>query len=68
MRLGMWLLGNRWYAWVCAQRGLDPVATYAELTVRYEAPKLKRPFNLDARRAAGFSDAELTACRQTEFL
>lgn len=54
-------IGNRWYGWVCAQRGLDPVATYAELVVKYEAPKLKRPFNLDARRAAGFSDAELSA-------
>lgn len=54
-------VGNRWYGWVCLQRGLDPVSTYAELTVRYQAPKLKRPFNLDARRAAGFSDAELIA-------
>lgn len=53
--------GNRWYAWVCAQRGLEPVSTYAELTVKYQAPKLKKPFNLDARRAAGFSDAELSA-------
>jgi uncharacterized ferritin-like protein (DUF455 family) len=54
-------IGNRWYGWVCAQRGLDPVATYAELTVKYQAPRLKKPFNLDARRAAGFSDAELIA-------
>lgn len=54
-------IGNRWYGWLCAQRGLDPVRTYAELTVKYEAPKLKRPFNLDARREAGFSDAELIA-------
>lgn len=53
--------GNRWYGWLCAQRGLDPVATYAELTVKYQAPRLKKPFNLDARRAAGFSDAELIA-------
>lgn len=53
--------GNRWYAWACAQRGLDPVRTYAELTTRYQAPRLKRPFNLDARRAAGFSEAELHA-------
>ncbi len=53
--------GNRWYAWLCAQRGLDPVSTYADLTVKYQAPKLKKPFNLDARRAAGFSDAELSA-------
>ncbi|MDP1656685.1 MAG: ferritin-like domain-containing protein [Hylemonella sp.] len=59
--IGHVAIGNRWYGWLCAQRGLDPVATYAELTVKYEAPKLKKPFNLDARRAAGFSDAELTA-------
>ncbi len=59
--IGHVAIGNRWYGWLCAQRGLDLVRTYAELTVRYEAPKLKKPFNLDARRAAGFSDAELIA-------
>jgi uncharacterized ferritin-like protein (DUF455 family) len=59
--IGHVAVGNRWYSWLCAQRGIDPVATYAELTVRYEAPKLKKPFNLDARRAAGFTDAELSA-------
>ncbi|QBK06127.1 DUF455 family protein [Hylemonella gracilis] len=53
--------GNRWYAWACGQRDLDPLATYAELTTRYQAPRLKKPFNLDARRAAGFTDAELLA-------
>jgi uncharacterized ferritin-like protein (DUF455 family) len=53
--------GNRWYAWACAQRGLDPVVSYAELAVQYQAPRLKKPFNLDARRAAGFTDAELDA-------
>lgn len=51
--------GNHWYAWVCAQRGLDPLVTYAELTTRYQAPRLKQPFNLEARRAAGFTDTEL---------
>lgn len=59
--IGHVAIGNRWYGWLCEQRGLDPVTTYAELTTRYEAPKLKRPFNLDARRAAGFTDAELSA-------
>jgi uncharacterized ferritin-like protein (DUF455 family) len=53
--------GNRWYAYVCAQRGLDPLATYTELTATYQAPKLKRPFNLAARRAAGFREDELAA-------
>jgi uncharacterized ferritin-like protein (DUF455 family) len=59
--IGHVAVGNRWYGWLCAQRGLDPVATYAELTVKYDAPKLKKPFNLAARRAAGFSEAELIA-------
>lgn len=51
--------GNRWYAALCSQRGLDPVTTYAELAVQHSAPMLKGPFNLEARRAAGFTDTEL---------
>ena len=53
--------GNRWYKWLCAQRGLDHVAVYAELARRHHAPKLSAPFNLEARRAAGFDEAELAA-------
>ena len=56
--------GNRWYRFVCAQRGLEPVATYAELATRYQAPRLRAPFNLEARRAAGFDEAELAALQQ----
>ncbi len=53
--------GNRWYTWLCAQRALDPIATYATLARQYAAPALKGPFNLKARRAAGFTDSELMA-------
>lgn len=53
--------GNRWYRHLCAQRGLDPLATYAGLAERYRAPHLRGPFNLDARRAAGFAEDELAA-------
>ncbi len=53
--------GNRWYRFLCAQRGLDPITTYAELAERHHAPKLRAPFNLEARRAAGFDEAELAA-------
>ena len=53
--------GNRWYRHVCAQRGLDPLTTYARLALQHAAPVLKGPFNLSARRAAGFDDAELAA-------
>lgn len=52
-------IGNRWYRWLCERDGHDPVALYAELSVRHKAPLLRGPFNLDARRAAGFSDEEI---------
>ena len=54
-------IGNRWYAWACAQRGLDPLAHYAELAQRHRAPRPQPPFNLEARRSAGFSADELQA-------
>ncbi len=59
--IGHVAVGNHWYRWLCAQRGLDPLATYAELAERYAAPRPRGPFNLDARRAAGFDEAELAA-------
>jgi len=59
--IGHVAVGNRWYGWLCEQRQLDPVATYAELAVKHKAPQLRGPFNLDARRAAGFSEEELAA-------
>ena len=51
--------GNQWYGVLCIERGLDPVDTYAELALRYGAPRLRGPFNIEARRAAGFSEVEL---------
>ena len=52
-------IGNHWYRWLCEQRGLDPLSHYAELAKRYEAPKLRPPFNTEARKRAGFTDTEL---------
>ncbi|MFM2036570.1 MAG: hypothetical protein RL459_1835 [Pseudomonadota bacterium] len=52
-------IGNHWYQYLCKQNGLDPIAHYAALTERYRAPRLKPPFNLLARRKAGFSALEL---------
>ena len=59
--IGHVLIGNRWYAYLCARDGLDPVATYAALALRHRAPQPRGPFNLEARRAAGFEEAELDA-------
>jgi uncharacterized ferritin-like protein (DUF455 family) len=52
-------IGNRWYRYLCEQRGLEPRATYDILAARYRAPALKGPFNIEARRLAGFTEAEL---------
>ena len=54
-------IGNHWYRFLCKQRGLEPVATYARLAAAYGAPRIRGPLNLDARRQAGFDDAELSA-------
>lgn len=54
-------IGNKWYGRVCDERGLDPVTEFAELAQRFGAPRPRGPFNLDARRAAGFSEQELAA-------
>jgi uncharacterized ferritin-like protein (DUF455 family) len=51
--------GNRWYRYVCETRGLDPIQTYRQLIQQYDAPKLKSPYNLEARRLAGFDEEEL---------
>ena len=59
--IGHVLVGNRWYGYLCMERGLEPVSTYAALTRQYRAPRLRGPFNMPARQAAGFSDAELAA-------
>lgn len=59
--IGHVAVGNRWYGWLCRERGLDPVATYSVLARQYKAPAMRGPFNLEARRAAGFSQAELDA-------
>ncbi len=52
-------IGNHWYRWLCAREGLDPVAHYAVLVQRHDAPRLHPPFNRAAREQAGFSDDEL---------
>lgn len=57
--IGHVAIGNHWYRHLCTLQGLDPISTYARLAEAYGAPKLKGPFNLAARRAAGFDEAEL---------
>jgi uncharacterized ferritin-like protein (DUF455 family) len=64
--IGHVAIGNRWYRWLCAAAGLDPLATYDALAMRHGAPRLRGPLNLEARRAAGFTEAELDALRAAD--
>lgn len=52
-------VGTRWFRYLCNQRGLDPEETFATVVNEYMAGRLKGPFNLSARKLAGFSEPEL---------
>ena len=54
-------IGNHWYHWLCQREGLDSALFHAQAAGRYGGPSLKPPFNLAARRLAGFSQQELDA-------
>lgn len=57
--IGHVAIGNHWFNWLCAQRGLEPIATYESLAKQYNAPAMRKPLNIEARRKAGFTEAEL---------
>jgi uncharacterized ferritin-like protein (DUF455 family) len=52
-------IGNRWFHHLCQARGLDATTLYPILVQQYQAPRLKPPYNVEARRKAGFTDAEM---------
>ena len=59
--IGHVVIGNRWYRWLCKREGIDAVVTYDRLARTYGAPRPRGPFNLEARRAAGFTLDEMDA-------
>ena len=54
-------IGNHWFHYLCREHGVQAEAYYREVALLHKAPTLKPPFNLAARRAAGFSETELAA-------
>ncbi|TAM97038.1 MAG: ferritin-like domain-containing protein, partial [Rhodanobacteraceae bacterium] len=52
--------GTRWFRFCCEREGREPDPTFRALLAEYVPAGLRGPFNLDARRAAGFGDAELS--------
>ncbi len=57
--IGHVAIGNHWFNWLCEQRGVAPIATYEALARQYNAPAMRKPLNMEARRQAGFTDEEL---------
>lgn len=51
--------GTRWFRWCCEREGRDPDRAFDELLRKFVPAGLRGPFNLDARRAAGFREVEL---------
>ena len=51
--IGHVAIGRRWFDTLCAERGVEAEATYQDLVRRHFKGKLKRPFNTEARDAAG---------------
>jgi len=51
--------GSRWFRHLSAERGLDPETTYFKLIDDYLNGEIRCPLHLEARRRAGFTEAEL---------
>jgi uncharacterized ferritin-like protein (DUF455 family) len=58
--IGHVAIGNYWFNFLCTKDRLSPISTYRELAKKYSAPKLRGPFNMEARKQAGFTAEELS--------
>jgi uncharacterized ferritin-like protein (DUF455 family) len=58
--VGHVLIGNQWFNFLCTQENISPIKAYRELAREYCAPTVRGPFNLEARKRAGFTEEELS--------
>lgn len=59
-------LGSKWFAYLSAERGLNPETGYFELIQRYMKGAPRGPFNAELRQKAGFSQSELVGLQDWE--
>ncbi len=59
-------VGNHWFHHLCRQRALEPMATFSRLLAEYDLTAHRGSYNIDARRLAGFSEAELQWLQQAK--
>lgn len=57
-------VGNHWFHYCCQQAAINPITTFQALLQQHYQGKLKLPFNISARLAAGFSQQELDILSQ----
>jgi uncharacterized ferritin-like protein (DUF455 family) len=63
--IGHVYIGNYWFNYLCTHKNLDPIKTFDELCLSYNAPTLRAPFNIPARKLAGFSETEVRRLNQS---
>jgi uncharacterized ferritin-like protein (DUF455 family) len=56
-------VGNRWFRWLCSERGLDPIQAFRDHLHAFDAPRQVGELNLEARLRAGFVTEELDVLR-----
>jgi len=47
--------GHRWFTWICAKQGVDPVQTFRDEVKRCWRGEVKGPFNIEDREKAGMT-------------
>jgi len=52
-------IGTRWFRHLCEQRHLEPETTFQSLLSASRQGRIRGPLDRDARRRAGFTEAEL---------
>jgi len=52
-------IGNRWFNYLCKNKQVDAIQIFNHLCQQYKAPHMRGPFNIEARKQAGFTDAEI---------
>ena len=59
--IGHVAIGSRWFVYACEEENLQPEETFQNLLKEYMSGELRGPFEIEARKQAGFSDNELLA-------
>lgn len=62
--IGHVAIGNHWFHWLCGERNLAPLETFEQIRNKHDAPKMRPPFNVEAREAAGFTADEIAYLTQ----